>query len=161
MTTDPVDSGPPSSIILESDNSKNLSADELGGLVGELEGVLRDAGQEHLTVVGVAHEPRGAGNNWVDVLAVFLPSAEFVKEQVFVLLLPHVVTFMRKRFLAQARGDQAANRDPLRPGRTATEGDRAEDARRRAELAGADGRAAGRAGARVVWLRSPPFRSSP
>ncbi len=98
MTTDPVDSGPPSSIILESDNSKNLSADELGGLVGELEGVLRDAGQEHLTVAGVAHEPRGAGNNWVDVLAVFLPSAEFVKEQVFALLLPHVVTFMRKRF---------------------------------------------------------------
>jgi hypothetical protein len=88
----------PASLILESDNAKNLSADELRLLAGELADLLRNAGQEHLTVNSVAHEPKGAGNNFADVLFVFLPTADFVKDQVWGLVLPRVVSFMRKRF---------------------------------------------------------------
>lgn len=80
-------------VLLEPSNPFDLTAEELAGLVGELERTLDDV------EVRLAHdEPVGAGVTLDEVLHVWLPSAEFAKETAYDVLLGAVGAFLRDRF---------------------------------------------------------------
>lgn len=86
-------------IILESPNGRDLSQSELDGLATDFRRALRAANRADIAVNVVAGEPLGVGNAYVDVLHWFVPSADFLRDQVYDVLVACVVAFMRTRFL--------------------------------------------------------------
>jgi len=85
-------------ITLESRNDKDLSQLELDELISVLRAELSAAGDTDTDVLGVAQPAPGVGNQWADVLHVFLPSKDFIKDAVWTAVLGRVEEFMRHRF---------------------------------------------------------------
>lgn len=79
-------------LVLESPNPLDLSTDDLADLAAQL----TDLSGLPVTVQG--DEPLGAGNDWVDVLNIILPNAEYIKDTIFTAVLTSAAAFMRKRF---------------------------------------------------------------
>jgi hypothetical protein len=85
-------------VSLESVNSKDLSLADLRLLAQELERDVNRSRPRTVRVIVRGEKPVGAGNTWVDVLLLFLPSAEFIREEAFRILVTRILTFMRSRF---------------------------------------------------------------
>jgi hypothetical protein len=85
-------------LVLETLNPLDLSTDDLADLAAQLTDLMSASGPSELPVTVRGDEPLGAGNDWIDVLNIILPNAEFIKETIYTAVLTSAVTFMRKRF---------------------------------------------------------------
>jgi hypothetical protein len=88
-------------LTLESGNEYDISTQELEELANEIE-----AATSHLEVA-VGHEEQvGAGVTLSEVLHVFLPSAEFVKDSMYTPVVGALVLFLRRRFKKRHEGQR-------------------------------------------------------
>jgi hypothetical protein len=86
------------SIVLESRNARDITQAELDDLAREIDSELVACGRRDVSAAAVAHDATGGGHSWTDVLYVFLPSADFLKDAVWTTVLERVERFLRRRF---------------------------------------------------------------
>lgn len=81
-------------IVLATPHSLDLELDELTTLAMTINQEL--AGQLRARAAGRPH--RGTATRFIDVIQLILPSADFVKDAAYTLLIERVIAFMRERF---------------------------------------------------------------
>jgi hypothetical protein len=106
LRIDALEADPAAAIILESPNARDLTLADLNVLVEDLQQVIRSAGRTDLDVAAVACEPVGVANHFAETLHCFLPSADFLKDQLYTLLTLRILAFMRKRFARPHEGSR-------------------------------------------------------
>jgi hypothetical protein len=85
-------------LILETPNPLDLSIADLSSLANEIEAVLEESNYAE-TPIKVWSEPTlGAANNFLDILYVFLPNADFFRDLVWAQVVAKLIDFMRRRF---------------------------------------------------------------
>lgn len=84
--------------MFESRNARDLTQGELDDLAREIDSELLASGRQDVSTAAVAHDATGGGHSWTDVLHVFLPSADFLKDAVWTTVLARVEHFLRRRF---------------------------------------------------------------
>jgi hypothetical protein len=85
-------------IVLESRNDSDISQAELDELARAIRVALEDAGESDVDVRAVAQPAPGVGSQWADVLHLFLPSKDFIKDAVWTAVIAHAEELMRRRF---------------------------------------------------------------
>ena len=94
----------PKYLILESQNNKDLSQDELDALADQIRTQLVQRDSIDLLVVAIAHTAAGVGNHWSDVLNVFLPSGDGIKDAIWAMVIDQIKTMMLARFSRPHQG---------------------------------------------------------
>ena len=86
-------------LIIEPQNSLEMSADELTSLVDSLQLLLSEESAISPIAVTIAYEePLGQANNLWEILHVFLPSSNLVKDAIWTKIGDCIAAFMRSRF---------------------------------------------------------------
>ena len=70
------------SIVFESRNARDLAQVKLDELARQINSDLAARGRQDVSAAAVARDAIGGGHCWMDVLYVFLPSADFRKDSV-------------------------------------------------------------------------------
>jgi hypothetical protein len=85
-------------VILESGNDLDITQAELDDVVARVEARLRESHITGIEVVAIAQTAKGVGNQWADVLHVFIPARNALPEVIWVIILDQVKDLMRARF---------------------------------------------------------------
>jgi len=86
-------------LIFEPQNSLEMSPDELAPLVDSIQLILNEESATNPFTVAVSfEEPLGAANNLWEILHVFLPSSNLVKDAIWTKIGDRITAFMRSRF---------------------------------------------------------------
>jgi hypothetical protein len=85
-------------LVLETPNPLDLSVDDLSELANEIQAVLDESNYSELPIKVWSEPILGAANNFLDILYVFLPNADFFRDLVWAPVAAKIVNFMRKRF---------------------------------------------------------------
>lgn len=85
-------------LVIETPNPLDLSIPELSELAAEITGLINAKRLSDVRVTVKGDDQFGAGNNWIDILQIILPSADFIKDTIYTAILSSATEFMRKRF---------------------------------------------------------------